>query len=65
MSNNATPSDGVIDVAYPYTSIVILGLQPLTNYSVMVVVINDVAAYIGGSTPVEIAVETLSLGKWF
>ena len=65
ISNNVTPSDGVMDVAYPDASIVILGLQPLTNYSVMVVVINDVAAYVGGSTPVEIAVETLSLGKWF
>ena len=48
----------MIDVGYPDTSIVILGLQPLTNYSVLVVVINDVAAYVGSSIPVEIAVET-------
>ena len=48
----------MIDAAYPDVSIVILGLQPLTNYSVMVVVVNNVATYVGGSIPVETAVET-------
>ena len=62
ISNNATPSDGTVDVSYPITSIVISGLQPMTDYSVSIVVNNIV----GSSTSMQVsAVTTLGMYKCF
>ena len=59
VSNNDSPSEGVVSLAELATSHTLTGLQPLTNYSITVIAINEV----GPSPGMTITVETLPLGK--
>ena len=62
--NNATPSEGVIDVDYPDTSVAIFGLQPLTTYKVSAVVHGELSDTFGSSIVVNQEVDTLPLGEY-
>ena len=52
----------MIDAGYPGTSLAISSLEPLTVYTVSVVVNNDALPYVGSSTAVEHTIDTLSNG---
>ena len=59
VGNNDGSSEGLVSLVGLATSHTLAGLQPLTNYSITVIAINEV----GPSPDMTITVETLPLGK--
>lgn len=57
--NAANPFIDTLNISYPVASIDIIGLEPLTNYSVSVVVNNAVLTNVGSSAAVEMFGKTL------
>ena len=59
VGNNDGSSEGLVSLVPPTTLHTLTSLQPLTNYNVTVIAINEV----GPSPGMTITVETLPLGK--
>ena len=64
INNNATPSDGVMNVTYPDTSAVITNLQPLTTYRISIVVNSEISNIFGSSPARYRTADTLPLSKY-